>query len=222
MPIPPQKWHFRQSIEYSLTFDRAVLDVASRFRETFLFNIYRMGTQLDRPRKPRQLDDLTRSGSGAARPLRQREPARRGRASRARGGHEPIPPKYFDVLRDPAVRDARGYVVPSDQPDFLTATKFVNALLKAGIVVHRATASFQAAGRTYPAGSYVVKTAQSFRPHIRDMFEPQDHPDDIPYPGGPPKPPYDATGWTLAYQMGVAFDRVFDAFDGPFEKPCPA
>ena len=39
------------------------------------------------------------------------------------------------------------------------------------------------------------------------MFEPQDHPDDIPYPGGPPTPPYDATGWTLAFQMGVQFDR---------------
>src|SRR5690242_20977048 len=40
--------------------------------------------------------------------------------------------------------------------------------------------------------SYVVKTAQAFRAHAMDMFEPQDHPDDIPYPGGPPKPPYDA------------------------------
>ena len=216
MPIPPQKWHFRQSIEYSLSLDRAVLDVASRFRETFLFNIYRMGrNSIDRgsrdnwtihPQRIRALLDRYANENPKAGP----------RVAGSRG-HEPIPPKYFDVLRDPAFRDARAYVVPSDQPDFLTATKFVNALLKAGIVVHRATASFQAAGRTYPAGSYVVKTAQAFRPHIRDMFEPQDHPDDIPYPGGPPKPPYDATGWTLAYQMGVAFDRVFDAIDGPFE-----
>src|SRR5690606_295276 len=42
-PIEPQRWHFRQSIEYSLTANRAVLDVASRYRETFLFNIWRMG-----------------------------------------------------------------------------------------------------------------------------------------------------------------------------------
>ena len=42
-PIEPQKWHFRQSIEYSITANRAVLDVASRNRETFLFNIYKMG-----------------------------------------------------------------------------------------------------------------------------------------------------------------------------------
>src|SRR5215212_1002765 len=50
------------------------------------------------------------------------------------------------------------------------------------------------------------------------MFEPQDHPDDIPYPGGPPTRPYDNAGWTLAYQMGVRFDRVLEAFDGPFDR----
>jgi hypothetical protein len=63
----------------------------------------------------------------------------------------------------------------------------------------------------------VVKTAQAFRPHVLDMFEAQDHPDDIRYPGAAPTPPYDSAGWTLAFQMGVKFDRVLDAFDGPFE-----
>ncbi len=42
-PIAPQKWHLRQSIEYSLTANRAVLDFASRYRETLLYNVYRMG-----------------------------------------------------------------------------------------------------------------------------------------------------------------------------------
>src|SRR5690606_25186857 len=42
-PIEPQRWHFRQSIEYSVTANRAVLDFASRYRETLLFNIWRMG-----------------------------------------------------------------------------------------------------------------------------------------------------------------------------------
>ncbi len=31
-------------------------------------------------------------------------------------------------------------------------------------------------------------------------------------------PPYDATGYTLAFQMGVKFDRVMEGFDGPFER----
>ena len=59
-----------------------------------------------------------------------------------------------------------------------------------------------------------MKTAQAFRPHVMDMFEPQDHPDDIPYPAAPPTPPYDSTGYTLAFQMGVEFDRILDDFTG--------
>src|SRR5262245_15037747 len=42
-PIPPQTWHFRQSIDYSITANRAVLDLASRYRESVLFNVYQMG-----------------------------------------------------------------------------------------------------------------------------------------------------------------------------------
>jgi hypothetical protein len=60
-------------------------------------------------------------------------------------------------------------------------------------------------------------TAQPFRPHVIDMFEPQDHPDNFPYPGAPPTPPYDNAGWTLAFQMGVEFDRILEGFTGPFE-----
>jgi hypothetical protein len=53
---------------------------------------------------------------------------------------------------------------------------------------------------------------------VLDMFEPQDHPNDFAYPGGPPKRPYDNAGYTLAYQMGVRFDRILDAFDCPCER----
>src|SRR5450755_2479599 len=42
-PVPPQTWHFRQSIDYSMTANRAVLDLASKYREDFLFDIYQMG-----------------------------------------------------------------------------------------------------------------------------------------------------------------------------------
>jgi hypothetical protein len=125
---------------------------------------------------------------------------------------------YERFFHDPARRDPRGYIVPADQPDFLTATKFINTLIGTGVKVHRAVQDFQVAGKKYPKGSYVVKCAQAFRPHVLDMFEPQDHPDDIPYPGAAPTPPYDMAGWTLAFQMGVAFDRILDGFDGPFEE----
>jgi hypothetical protein len=224
-PIEPQPWHFRQSVDYSLTANYAVFDIASRNRENFLFNIYQMGkNSIDRGNRdswtatPRRVIAATAALSGAkggrrgtAGGVEESEPGGGGRDS---GSAE----DFKRLLRDPATRDPRGFILPSDQPDFPTATKFVNALLKTGVTVHRATAAFSAAGRSYPAGSYVVKSAQAFRPHVLDMFEPQDHPDDIPYPGGPPSRPYDSAGWTLAYQMGVKFDRLLEGFDGPFEK----
>ena len=43
-PIQPQQeWHQRQSIEYLLTADRAILDLASKMREDFLYRSYIMG-----------------------------------------------------------------------------------------------------------------------------------------------------------------------------------
>ncbi len=211
-PIEPQRWHMRQSIEYSLTANRAVLDVASRHREQFLFNIWRMGRNaIERGQRdtwtmyPRRLEKVQQALASSSSDM-PRQVA--GEAPRA----------LFDkVLRDPALRDPRGYVMSADQADMPTAVAFANALVRAGVTVHRATAPFTVAGKAYPAGSIVVKTEQAFRPHVLDMFEPQDHPDDFRYPGGPPIPPYDSAGWTLAYQMGVQFDRVLDGFDGPFE-----
>jgi len=155
-----------------------------------------------------------RGGRGAE-PASDEAPAPAGGG---RGGRDGTVAQFKTLLRDPSLRDPRGFIVPSDQPDFPTATKFVNALIKTGVTVHRATAAFMVGGKTYPAGSYVVKSAQPFRPHVLDMFEPQDHPDDVPYPGGPPTRPYDNAGWTLAYQMGVKFDRILEGFDGPFER----
>ena len=84
-------------------------------------------------------------------------------------------------------------------------------------MVDKATQPFTVAGKTYPAGTYVVLCDQAYRPHILDMFEPQDHPQDFEFPGGPPIKPYDITGYTLAYQMNVKFDRILDGFDGPFQ-----
>ncbi len=230
-PIEPQTvWHFRQSIDYSVTANYAVFDIASRNRENFLYNIYQMGkNSIQRGSRdswtptPRRIiaaqAALTppggRGGRGGDAPAGDEPDAGGGRGGRGGGA---TAEEFKKLLRDPSGRDPRGFVMPSDQPDFPTATKFVNALIKTGVTVHRSTQPFSLAGKNYPAGSYVVKSAQAFRPHVLDMFEPQDHPDDIPYPGGPPTRPYDNAGWTLAYQMGVKFDRVLDAVDGPFEK----
>ena len=44
LPVEPGVWHFRQSVDYSMTANLAVLDFASRNKDHLLFNIWRMGT----------------------------------------------------------------------------------------------------------------------------------------------------------------------------------
>ena len=244
-PIAPQEWHFRQSIDYSLTANYAIMDLASRYRETLLFNFWRMGmNSIERGKRDswtvtgRAVDRLIAAsppprgggfgGGGDATPA----PNAAGGAGRAGGaaagqGVAPRPdresptaeaPLFDRFLRDPAKRDARAFVLSANQPDFPTATKFINTMRHVGVTVQRATRDFAIGGKTYPAGSYVVPASQAFRPHVMDMFEPQDHPNDFAYPGGPPKRPYDAAGYTLAYQMGVEFDRILDAYECPCER----
>jgi hypothetical protein len=227
-PVMPQLWHQKQSIEYLLTADRAILDLAAKMREDFLYRIYVMGKNSIRRGSEDSWTITPKRLAALQAAVAKEQPPQGGRGAGAAefagdtpgfGGRGGTPVKFLNsVLHDPAARDPRGYVIPSEQPDFPTATRLVNILMKNGVVVHRATSSFQVAGKTYPAGSYILRAAQAFRPHLLDMMEPQDHPDDIPYPGGPPTRPYDVTGYTVAFQMGVQFDRILDAFDGPFEK----
>jgi len=222
-PVTPQTWHFRQSVEYSVSLNYAVLDYAVRNRDELLYNIYKMGmNSIQRGQKdnwtlsPKRIAAIEQLYSDA----RRRSPrVDSAVTSGPEEGADTIPARYYDsVLKNPALRDPRAFIIPGDQPDRATAVRFINALINTGIVVDQATATFTVEGRTYPAGSFIIKTDQAFRPHVLDMFEPQDHPNDFQYPGGPPIPPYDAAGWTLAYQMGVKFDRVLNGFDGPFRR----
>jgi hypothetical protein len=219
-PIEPQKWHFRQSIDYSVSMNWAVLDFASRNADALLLNIYTMGkNSIDRG----NMDHWTKYPKRSAAVQEAFDKAKKEREAddpemAYYGMRSGLPVEYFGkVFEDPDLRDPRGFVVPSDQADFQTAIRFANALIKSGIQVHKANADFTVNGKQYPKGSLIFKSAQAFRPHLLDMFEPQDHPNDFEFPGGPPKRPYDAAGWTLAFQMGVEFDRILDEFDGPFE-----
>ena len=247
-PIEPQEWHFRQSIDYSVTANYAVLDLASRFKDDFLYNIYKMGSnQIERGSRDHWTisnEDMARLQTAMAPPApaaaaggglggrgggrgAARAPTQAAAGSDAPGGDAPGGGRggrggmsmatYTSVLKDPARRDPRVFVIPSNQPDPATATKFINALRYIGVEVQQATAPVAVNGATYPAGSYVIKAAQAGRAHVIDMFEPQDHPNDMDE-RGIPRRPYDSAGWTLAYQMGIKFDRLFDDVSGQFRE----
>jgi hypothetical protein len=203
----PQKWYFKNSIDYSVSLNYAVLNYAARYREELLFNIYTMG---------RHSIEAGNKDSWTLYSKRSDALAELVKTEKVTGNIDSFQTVLFNkVYKNPATRDARGYIVPINQTT--TAVEFINILIQSGIRVEKATTNFSVAGKNYPAGSYIVKTNQAFRPHVIDMFEPQDHPNDFLYPGGPPVRPYDAAGWTPAFTMGIEFDRILDDFNGPFE-----
>ena len=145
-PIEPQQtWHFRQSIDYSVTANYAVFDVASRNKDTFLYNIYQMGkNSIERgsrdswtttPRRIAAAEAALAPASG--RPRRARSADRRAmnrQAPRAAADAAAARPSRSSraAPRSRHARSARLHP-PADQPDFPTATKFINALIKTGI-----------------------------------------------------------------------------------------
>jgi hypothetical protein len=101
------------------------------------------------------------------------------------------------------------YVVSADQADAATAAKMINVLRYGGIDIEVATRAFTVGERTYPKGSWVIRGAQAFRAHLTDMLNPQEYPERrIGGPDGPLDAPYDITGYTLSFQMGVKVDKI--------------
>ena len=111
-PIKPQTWHFRQSIECSITANRAVIDVASRNKEHFLYNIYKMSKTPSRkgskdtwtmyPKRIQMVkDEVARSRPPGG-------PTGPGGGPGGGGGARPVPIDQFDkLIQRPEWRDAR-------------------------------------------------------------------------------------------------------------------
>jgi len=164
-PFLGGEWHLRDSCDYMVTTSMAVLDIAAKRREEWLYDIYQMAR------------DAIRSHAN----------------------------ETFIVPMASAA--SPGDDVQWDRP---TAVKMINVLRLGGVEVERARAAFDAGGHHYGAGSFVIRGAQPFEAYVRDLLTPQAYPDMRMYPGGPPKRPYDITGWTLNYQMGVRVDHVME------------
>ncbi len=118
------------------------------------------------------------------------------------------------------------FVIPASQHDYPTTLRMIDILMFGGVEVHQAKADFIASSKIYPAGSFVVKLAQPYKPYAWALLARQKYPDLRQYPGGPPVPPYDNAGWTLPLQMGVTCDQVDEPFEARLEKlekvPVPA
>lgn len=110
------------------------------------------------------------------------------------------------------------FVISSKQRDYPTALRMLDILMIAGVEIHQAREDFLAGGKPYPAGSFVVKMSQPYKPYAQALLERQKYPDIRQYEGGPPVPPYDNAGWTLPLQMGVSCERIETPFEASLEK----
>jgi hypothetical protein len=95
------------------------------------------------------------------------------------------------------------YVIPQSQRDPGAAAEMLRRLAFNGVRVDELSRDASLEGVSYPKGTWVIPMDQEFAELVRQLFEPQKYPDLREYPDGPPDQPYDASGWTLPYQMGV-------------------
>jgi len=95
------------------------------------------------------------------------------------------------------------YVIPQQQRDPQTAALLLEKLRFDGIDVSQAAGPFNANGREYPAGTWVIPMDQPYAYLVKDLFDLQRYPDLRESPDAPPQIPYDVAGWTLPLQMGV-------------------
>ncbi len=191
LPIAPTtgttKWHYRQSVDYEMQNNRAILDYASRNREPLLFNIYSMGKRSIKNGSedhwtisPKRIEALREAaaednpGQGAGRGGRGGRGGDAAAAVMLPGGigMPTVPSDLYDkVLHDPNHKDPRAFIVSADQADFPTATKFINALLKNGIEVERATSEFSHDRKNISRG-LIRREVRSIRPPIRSRHVP--------------------------------------------------
>lgn len=131
-PVVPQEWHFRQSIDYSVSLNYAVLNYAVNQRQELLYGIYRMGrNSIEKGSRdnwsltPKYVDSINKAYR------KDRAATRPADSGRSISASDTIPLKFYNVVfKDSTLRDARGYIISSDQPDFATAVRFVNALVR--------------------------------------------------------------------------------------------
>jgi len=100
------------------------------------------------------------------------------------------------------------YAFPADVTDSVTQAELLQVLQRGGVEVHRTLKPFVTDDRTYPSGTFLVRTDQPASAFIKTLLDVQSYPELRDYPGGPAKQPYDISTHHLPLMMGVECDRI--------------
>ncbi len=114
------------------------------------------------------------------------------------------------------------WAIPAEQGNRLGVESVLRILAMGDVEVRPAEASFEAGGRSYPAGSHVVLMRQPWASFAQTLLVEQEYPDLREYPGGPPKRPYDVTAHALPLLMGVEAHALDAAPDVALGEPISA
>jgi hypothetical protein len=100
--------------------------------------------------------------------------------------------------------DLKAILVPvGAQHDPREAAHLVDRLAAGGVHVYRAQSRFEADGRSYAEGDFIIPMNQVFARYAKDLLEKQTYPEVRRGPNGPVEPPYDVTAWSLGMLLGV-------------------
>ncbi len=126
---------------------------------------------------------------------------------------------FYDVGRRAIARTSPyAFIAPKEQNDPGSARKMLDLLAFGMVEIGRAAADFDAGGKRYAAGSYIIPMQQPYSSYAKTLLEVQHYPDLRLYPGGPPKRPYDVTAQTLPLLMGVTVDTIERPFEAGAER----
>ena len=131
------------------------------------------------------------------------------------------------ALEDGAKDTVKAYVLPR-RGNTSAVDRLAQLLVLQGVEVTRATQAFTAAGKEYPAGSFVVPTEQPERRLVRDLLDPQVSMDDKFLKSEEQRRKnrqrseiYDVTAWSLPLQFNVESIAAPEKAGGPFETVKP-
>ncbi len=120
---------------------------------------------------------------------------------------------FYTVGRHSVARSKPyAFVVPAEQFNPGGTVRMLETLAFGQVEIEIADEAFEAGGKSYPKGSYVIRMNQPYSGWAKTLLERQDYPDLRLYPGGPPKRPYDVTAQTLPMLMGADVQTVEQPF----------
>lgn len=195
------KWSLRDIIDYDYIAAMAVLETAAGIRRQLLEQIY-------------FINQTTIAEFMV------------GQAGKKAGGYSDVPQSVKPGLNQkgrimPGAVGTAGtpyaVIIPAEQADPATVVKLIKLLERGGVIVERARSGFTAGAEKYPAGTFVIRLAQVFGRYAKDLLEPQFYPEVKRHPSLPAEPPYDASGWSLGMQMGVATHFIEQPFSADLE-----